>query len=278
MVYNRSTLKPEFKMKKVNIACVPTSNNKKTGNIPQVKIGHSDKETRASCKCVKCPLLPNLTIRDSKGQKVKKEGNFSKKSGLDFPCYAWMGTVRKASWSMNRKIGRLKERIKVTRDDFEKKKLKAVYTLDSALENRRFSAKMIRIGMFGDPAIIGASQALDMVSKIKDNGIDILGYTRGWKYKFSQHWKGFLMASCTTIEEGDQAVEKGWRASVVLPIGNYEREFKSPNGNTVRVCDFYSDQHIADQGVDNIQQTDCNSCGQCVAEKDGPIIGFITHR
>ena len=96
--------------------------NKKTGPCGSVQIGASKQETWASCKCAKCPLLPNKSYWE-KGIKKWMIGNFIAKSqrkeggktnrisnafGSFLSCYAHSGTQSMAANTLNKAFAEIK--------------------------------------------------------------------------------------------------------------------------------------------------------------------------
>lgn len=227
----------------VDILYTAKSANDKIGNVPQMWIGSTTEQTVKSCIESGCPLLSK--------RYGGKDGQVSPTLKLK-PCYAYNGRTYAGAKSMHRAFERGKD-----------------YSLDTAIARSSRMAKIFRVTGLGDPSIVAPSEARNFISKVRDAGMKVKGFTAGWR--FAKQWKGILMASTFTLEQADEAIAKGWRASTVLPsdfIGEGKRRnrFTTPDGNKGVVCP----QQL---GV----QIDCNSCRLCVAENPGPIVGFINH-
>ena len=114
----------------------------------------------------------------------------------------------------------------------------------------------------------------ELKRKTNKEGIGILGYTHSWKQGHAEKiWKGYLLASCDNMKEADEALDKGWRVSVVLPHGfvgegKKQNTFTTPKGRKGIVCPA-----MVTNGL-----VDCNTCLLCVGQKPGPVIGFPNHK
>ena len=253
----------------------PQSANTKTGNVPTAYIGEKEEETVASCKAVNCALLTKrhggqdglIKLPNGKTLKLK-------------PCYAHRGRPQMANWNIMRAAKRAKEQVveflsKGKLTGVEKRKMRKAqkrYTLKEAIHQSWRGAKAVRYTAIGDGGVIPLSQAQSIRAEVMKAGLEVLGYTRGWRLPEAQNWKGHLMASCLTLEEADEAVEEGWRASVVLPeemvmFGRKKNRFVTPGGKKGVLC-----PHMIEASIQ------CNTCLLCVAGRHGPIIGFHTHQ
>jgi hypothetical protein len=204
---------------------VARSANRKTGDMPQLAIGATVDETRASCAAVACPLL-------------------------GAGCYAWRGTpamgLRSAQHS--RAAGR------------------GPMTLSAALALRAPSARAVRLGSIGDPAVLGARRLGAIVRTVRKLGLAVVGYTHGWRSRPAL--RCFLMASCETMEQADEAIAAGWRATVILDPKTPGKSLATPGGNRVLICP-------AQQQPGRIT---CNTCQLCDPARRGPAaIGFLKH-
>jgi len=236
------------------------SANTKTGDVPQAFVGDDLKECQQSCKDVGCPLFEN---------KVH-----------DHPCYAHRGRVAMGFWSVVRAKKRVGDQVRALlskaklgrRDSRKLAKLKARYTLDEALNNALRRARIVRYTAIGDGGLVDSKTCEDIKRKVTAARMEICGYTRAWKQEKAQQWRGWLMASCVTLDEVDEALSAGWRASVVLPrdyvfTGKKSNHFTTPQGRQGIVC-----PHLIDNSIQ------CNDCKLCVGKRHGPVIGFITHQ
>ena len=147
------------------------------------------------------------------------------------------------------------------------KQLKDRYSLEEAIAKSVRSAKMVRFTAIGDGGVKDRAYADSIMDTLSKHGMELLGFTRHWVSGKADHWKGRLMASCFSLEEADEAVRQGWRASVVLPANQTEMVFKTPDGVHGVVCPFIQGKAV-----------NCNTCGMCVASRRGPVIGFPSHR
>lgn len=254
-----------------------TSANTKTGPTPQAFAGTNFDESLSTCQEVRCPLLPkryggdNGVIRD-------KDGNILHELK---PCYAWQGTARMAFGSMCRSKDRAEETVSLLEakpdlsrsEKRELKKAKSKYTLAAAMAKASRGAKMIRMTAIGDAGLLPKSTASTIKDEAKKAGLKIVGYTRAWRHhpERSAHWQGVLMASTMTLDEADQAIDQGWRASTVLakdhPVTGHKRNrFTTPKGRKGVICPNMIDASIT-----------CNNCRLCGGPK-GPVIGFFTHK
>ena len=203
------------------------SKNSKTGDVPTGWVGATVEQSRESCTAVACPLRRRA-------------------DGGNGECYAWHGSPAWAFVSMARARKRGK-----------------FYDLARALDSRKVSARMVRLGAIGDPAACSPLAAAFIASKVRAAGLALVGYTHGWRT--ADHWRGRLMASCDTLAEVDQAVDLGWRATVVLPYQHSGRRFTTPGGRTGVVCPA------------QLGPVTCNTCRLCDGSARGPVIGFIDH-
>jgi hypothetical protein len=216
--------------------CTSTSQNTKTGNVPGISIGDTRADSLQSCRDVACPLLH------------KKHGG---QGGDGNPiCYAQHGTPSFAHSS----------RVKASANGKD-------YSLSHALEQSSRAAKMVRVGVIGDPAALSPIDGAYIRQTIKRAGLALVGYTHGWELDTAQHWRGSLMASCETLEQADKAIADGWRATVLLPSDQTARTFDTPDGHTGVVCPAILKPEIVT----------CNSCRLCDGSKAGPVIGFPDH-
>ena len=227
----------------MQVLFTPRSANSKTGDVPTAWVGGNYEETVQSCKKSGCPLLQEK--HGGKHGQVKKDLKLR-------PCYAHNGTASFALKSMFKAFEKGKD-----------------YSLATAIKKSVRSARIVRFTGVGDPSSISAKEAQSMVSQIHDAGMLVKGFTAGWRK--AKHWKGLLMASTFTMKEADKAIEKGWRASVVLPadfvgFGAKKSAFTTPGGNHGVICPHQMGARVT-----------CNSCRLCVAEKPGPIVGFLSH-
>ncbi len=216
--------------------CTATSRNTKTGNVPGISIGDTRADSIKSCADVGCPLLHH---------------KYGGQGGKDKPtCYAQHGSPSFAHSAMVKASARGKD-----------------YSLATAIANSSRSARMVRVGVIGDPAGVSPIDSAYIRQTIKQAGLALVGYTHGWALDKARHWRGSLMASCATLAETDTAIANGWRATVVLPADHEGRTFTTPDGHKGIVCPA-----IVKPG-----KVTCNDCRLCDGSKAGPVIGFPDH-
>jgi hypothetical protein len=230
---------------KTDYATTPDSKNSKTGNMPTLWVGVTKEQALESCRISGCKLLP----RRFGGA----DGWINDELKLK-PCYAWQGTVKMAARSIYRSFARNDRK----------------YGIEHALNAAPRSARVLRLTGIGDPSALTEGQADHITEVTHYHKMKLYGFTAGWR--FASWWKGRLMASTFTLEEADEALDKGWRASTVLPHdfvgeGPKKNTFVTPKGRKGVVCPFQMGARLQ-----------CTTCKLCVAEKRGPIIGFVSHR
>jgi hypothetical protein len=210
----------------------------KVGDAPTMFIGIDRAESQKSCNAVACPLRP-------------------KADGGDGSCYAQGGTTACAIGSMKRAADNGKD-----------------YSMGAALETRSVRAKAVRLTAIGDvacsPSMVAYAVAAYNVAK--SAGLRVLGYTHGHALPHAAPLKSFLMASANSLTEADKLVSEGWRVAVVLPPTppgeKPARTTLTPEGRTVLTCPVLVRPDV---------NLDCNHCGLCAGDKQGPIIGFPDH-
>lgn len=74
----------------------------------------------------------------------------------------------------------------------------------------------------------------------------------------------WLMASCETLDQADEAAARGWRAAALLPRDHEGTTFRTPEGRAGVLCPWDRDG------------TTCNTCRMCSVweHPEGPVIGF----
>ena len=225
----------------------PTSNNRKTGNIPQGYVGETKAETERSCD----------------GCAWRRKDPITKTGG---GCYYWQGQTQGAHQSM-----RIRARLRPEQ-----------YTLDFALANARRAARYVRAAVGGDPNVFKRATVQSWHTKTQAAGLKgMLIYTHFFDTK-SSHLKGLAMASVDTLARADEAVDAGWRAAVTItshkaPGSNKPQlrntpewngqQYTTPKGRQIVLCPA------------QVGRRDCNTCGLCdpTTHNRVPIIGFLVH-
>lgn len=184
-------------MVKVSVLITPRSFNTKTGDIPQVWIGSTHDEARASCDKAKCPMRP-----------WAKEGAMS--------CYAWTGTSRMAFYSASKH--------NVADPDF-----------DEVLRKSSRQAQAIRVGALGDPCAMPLTWWNKLKAAAGRFNMTILSYTHGWRDH--PKLAGRTMASCDSVEQVLEAKAMGFQAAwATRDVGDLDKFVTLPDGSRATVC------------------------------------------
>lgn len=168
-------------------------------------------------------------------------------------CYAWFGTV---SWGFDGILSA-----------YKKKPYK--YSLAYALTNRNPKARMVRMAALGDPARANRKELLDSHKLATQLGLAFVGYTHFHREKGAWRYRKLLMASCDNIQEADNAVARGWRATAIVPYNTPTKRFVTPEGNHAVICPAQT----------NPGQITCNDCLLCDASRKTrfSIVAFKDH-
>lgn len=225
---------------KIGALWTARSDNLKIGDIPQLWIGATMRQSIDSCIASGCLQLP-LWAGGAGGAHCKG-------------CYAYRGRVGAAQKSILRAHLKGKD-----------------YRLKSALRKAIRWAKYVRISAIGDPCVITPLEWAVMIAQIHNAGLKVIGFTAGWRSPAAQHLKGELMASCTNLEEAAIARSMGWNPSIVLDHFPEQQSFKLPDGSRGLVCkaiwmDKKKNQYVT-----------CNECGLCGEDNPGIAIAFPEH-
>lgn len=112
------------------------------------------------------------------------------------------------------------------------------YSDDLELAAKLLSGRKIRLGAYGDPAMIPHDVWIELLSE----ALDWTGYSHQWKQAFAQAHRELCMASADSIEDRDLARSMGWRTFRVIAINaapKLDREIycpASPEGGNKRQC------------------------------------------
>jgi len=101
----------------------------------------------------------------------------------------------------------------------------------------------LRLGSYGDPAMVPAAVWLQAVSAAAIH----TGYSHQWRQPFAQGLKGLVQASCDGMGDYLEATANGWRTFLVKPAGTPD-----PAGMA----------HCA-ASVERGQKTTCAACHLC---------------
>ena len=102
----------------------------------------------------------------------------------------------------------------------------------------QLKGRKVRLGAYGDPAMIPADTWLNLLSQASD----WTGYTHQWQQAFAISHRELCMASADSIEDRDIARLMGWRTFRVIAINaapKLDREIycpASPEGGNKRQC------------------------------------------
>ena len=102
----------------------------------------------------------------------------------------------------------------------------------------QLKGRKVRLGAYGDPAMISAETWLALLSEASD----WTGYTHQWREAFAIAHRELCMASADSIEDRDIARSMGWRTFRVIAINaapKLDREIycpASPEGGNRRQC------------------------------------------
>ena len=102
----------------------------------------------------------------------------------------------------------------------------------------QLKGRKVRLGAYGDPAMIPADTWYALLSEASD----WTGYTHQWTQAFAQAHRELCMASADSIEDRDIARSMGWRTFRVIAINatpKLDREIycpASPEGGNKRQC------------------------------------------
>jgi hypothetical protein len=205
-----------------------TSDNPKTGNIPQQWIGRDPAETLATCEG--CPLL-----------------RMPGAPALDGPeCYAHRGTAKLAVGSVRRRAARKPH----------------LYTLKHALSRRISSARAVRFAAIG--CVCGTKHTLRAdLDAVHAAGLAALAYC----HHTAQHpnLAGLVSASTDTVEEARAALGAGFlKVTLVVPQDTTRsdvRQLGKELGVRTVICPADASSVKVDRRTD--YRTTCNECRLC---------------
>jgi hypothetical protein len=239
--------------KTIDILVQATTRNQKTGNIPTIIVGQNQNDVVKSCMQSGCKLLHT---------KLGGKGEY-KELGLK-PCYAHNSSVSWATKSIFRALDKGTKAL----DD---------YSLTEGFRMSARTAKYFRCSSIGDISSISHKRFNEILKEGIKYGLKPLGYTAD---KTATHLKESLLLSCPTIEETDQAVNEGWRATTIFQSWNGKKTFTTPSGHKGIVCPEQT-QSKSGKEITPRNKITCNDCGLCSQGNQHTtkykVIGFITH-
>jgi len=92
------------------------------------------------------------------------------------------------------------------------------YDLSDYPDKSKFAGKFLRMGSYGDPAMVDFEIWETLIGLCGDNGRT--GYTHGWRWA-DRRLSRLCMASVSTIEDAELANSMGWRTFRVRKPGEY---------------------------------------------------------
>lgn len=209
------------------------SGNGKTDDVPTVWIGTDKEQARASCDAVACKLRPWIYSKAERRERAI--------------CYAHAGTPLLGLSS----ITRSRESGTLNRD------------MESALLKRKKTARFIRIGALGDPAVLPWGYFYKLGRLAKKHGLKTIAYTHGWRQR--PDLRGWTLASVESVEEAMEARTAGFHAAIVLRVDPTIKGMHLPNGEWAPTCPAIRLKALGRQPVT------CNQCLLC-SHKDRSVI------
>lgn len=184
----------------MNVIVTPRSSNAKTGDIPQIWIGTTRDESRASCDAVECKLRPWDPNRKPS----------------DMACYAHAGSPL---WAF----------VSAAKGPYAKQ------TLEEVVAQRSPQAQAIRVGALGDPAVLSWGWWYKLGRLAKKLGLRVLSYSHGWRQR--PDLAGHTMASCDSFEEAVEARRAGFQPAVAIRgVSVTAKGLKLPDGTPAIIC------------------------------------------
>jgi hypothetical protein len=205
----------------------PRSGNVKTGDIPQVWIGGSVEESKASCDAANCALRPWVRGKDA------------------MSCYAWSGSSKMGFFSA----------IKANPVSPE---------FTEVLKRRHPQAQAIRVGAIGDPCVMPWGWWYNLKRVAKRLGLQVLSYTHGWAKR--PDLAGRTMASCDSFEEAVEARKLGFQAAIATrEVGVLDKNIRLPDGSKAIVCPAMVAQAVGKAAVTCNQCLKCDGSNPSVS-------------
>jgi hypothetical protein len=111
----------------------------------------------------------------------------------------------------------------------------------------RYAVYGLRIGSYGDPAAVPSQVWLDQI-ELARKGRGWTGYTRRWMHPENQIYRDYLMASCFSIAEQQEAIALGWRTYRIKGIGeaNLIDEISCPGSIEMDHSTICANCHLCD--------------------------------
>jgi hypothetical protein len=120
---------------------------------------------------------------------------------------------------------------------------------DPKIHAKHFRGRVIRLGAYGDPAMVPASTLRPILQLSRG----WTGYTHSWREPFAKDWKPYVMASVESEEGYQRAKAAGWRTFRIRhpgePLAPRERMCPaSPEGGHKARCEDCQVCDGADRG------------------------------
>lgn len=133
-------------------------------------------------------------------------------------------------------------------------------SIDIAWEMVRRADKPIRMGAYGDPAMVPA----DIWKTLLVDAPGWTGYTHQWRQPWAQGLNGIVQASCDSPSDQLEAIALGWQGTfTVLPHDGFMEHFRSMKG--CRSCP--SDPRFKDR----MELVPCATCKACMGTQHRAI-------
>lgn len=229
---------------------VPKTASTLTGPIPLGYIGRSPAEAFRSCLRSGCRLLPLTTRRRHGGglPAVEQQRLASLASPHPGRCYAWSGNTMGAHRLMC---------------EARAKSGAAAHSLVQALELRRPTATVVKLGAIGDPGVLAQRVVIEIDHQVRQAGLGMVAYAHNG-HRTAGHLRGLVLTSVDDPEEADEAATLGWRVALVTAPATYTVS-TTPAGRRILPCPALLPGSKAT----------CNTCGRCDPARDADfIVGF----
>lgn len=143
-------------------------------------------------------------------------------------------------------------------------------TLRQVIDLVTRSARLLRVGTVGDPSGLPVEELRRTIRDAASYGLEVLGYTHGWRLPHMAEFRSTLLASVDNLEEADEAIAAGWRPAVLVPP-DAPRVLTTPAGHRVVLC---AEQAAKRAGGHSVT---CNTCRVCVRGHSEAAVGLAYH-
>jgi len=160
------------------------SGNRKTGNMVQIWILHKEQ-------------APVAAVQSGADEEICGKCPLRGERGQDRTCYVNVGQAPQQVYRSYR-AGRYPSLLRLPHA------YAAVFT-----------GRAVRFGAYGDPTLLPLP-VFQLVARFADGWT---GYTHQWRDPLFAAYRHYLMASCETLAQAEQARAAGWRTFRVTPEG-----------------------------------------------------------